>query len=169
MTSMYRIAVYMVLQSVAAVGAGCMSGEVDGDEAADPALPSACVELDNPAWDAMRKLAGQAVVGGTLSRATAEQYNCDPRLVYEAMSYRVVTVDTPAVQPLVGGCRNSANIIVELGWPVALIAKQNLYCCYDGTTVSSWGGVCTGSTTGWGRRLAGHSTAARPTTTFPTG
>ncbi len=120
------------------------------EPAAAAAGGKACFEQGDPKWAPMRSMADQFVIDGALTRDTAEAYKCDPRLASQNLSIRLRVEAPSGPQPLISGCGSTANIIVELGWPVALVAKQNLSWCYNGTTVSSWSGVCTGWTTGWG-------------------
>jgi hypothetical protein len=108
----------------------------------------------------MRALADQYAHEGLLTRARANALKCDPRLAFQNMPVKVRVELTPLGNAvlaqrsggtlLAAGCGTTGRIWAEIGWPTTLEFFQSLQWCWDGSTVSDWGGECSGNVTRWG-------------------
>jgi hypothetical protein len=116
---------------------------------------SACFEVNDAKWAKMRSMVDEFVKDGTLDKATAKAYKCDPRLAADSFRKVVkITVEPASLfQVLASGYRFESTITVELGIPVGATERQGLYWCWDTATrkVSNWDGHCNGWVTGWGK------------------
>lgn len=141
----------LALSALATVGVVCaVVLPADGAAAASNVRSGkVCFEAGDAKWAKLRSMADQFAQDGTISRATAEAYKCDPRLSYTNMVVRVSV--EPPIRVLSLNCNGyTGNIIASIGIPTTFTATQSLRWCFDGTLVSNWSGTCDGNVTGWG-------------------
>lgn len=108
------------------------------------------------------KVAGDLVQAGELSASEAALYRCHPEafaLKSFAVEGKPSSSSTKAVGALAVSCgsgykfRQSANMVMQSGSPVALKLTTTLGWCYNGTKVKDWTGACNPEVTTWGRAL----------------
>jgi hypothetical protein len=122
---------------------------------ADPASngDGDCYRVGAAEYFDFRSVVRELELKGELSKQDADILDCDPRRAQERITVNV-SREEPAASPLASGCRQSANwnITFSVWGAEAGRHTQSLSWCWNSTTrkVSDWGGLCSGSTTGWG-------------------